>query len=105
MGGRRGPLTFADSLNIVRDQIVSGKLNPTDGLQKARSRLEAHRPATDTRFSGAVFEAKLYELKHMPSGEIRMVLVVPESDRAEGTKMADAYAHALRVSVQKRRES
>lgn len=103
MGGkRRGPVTFGDSLTIVTDRIARGKLNNTDPLKQV-ARPE-HRPALDARFEGAVFEAKLYELKHLPSGEIRMVLVIPESDRAEGTKMADAYAHALRVTVGKRRD-
>lgn len=54
------------------------------------------------RFSGARFEAKLYEAKHLPSGEMRLVLLVPERDKPEGTKMADAFACALVVDVSRK---
>lgn len=52
-------------------------------------------------FDGATFEAKVHEVKIMPSGEVRLVILVPESDKAEGVKMGDAYAFALRVTVDK----
>jgi hypothetical protein len=57
----------------------------------------------DGSFDSATFEAKISEVKGMPSGELRVVLLIPESDSKEGRTLLDAYAHALQVKVSKMR--
>ena len=54
-----------------------------------------------TRFESATFEGKLHECKFLPSGELRIVLLVPEDDSDEGVKLKDAFACALSVKVEK----
>lgn len=55
-----------------------------------------------TRFESATFEGKLHECKFLPSGELRIVLLVPEDDSDEGVKLKDAFACALSVTIEKR---
>ena len=57
--------------------------------------------AAPSTFESCRFEAKLHELKHLPSGEMRIVMLVPESDSDEGIKLRDAYACGLEVAVRK----
>ena len=53
------------------------------------------------KFDHATFEATLYEVKHQPSGDMRVVIVIPQSDNDEGVKLKDAYGAALLVTVAK----
>lgn len=53
-------------------------------------------------FESATFEAKLYEAKHLASGQMRIVLLIPESDREQGRRLADAFACGLVVEVRKK---
>jgi hypothetical protein len=55
-----------------------------------------------TKFERATFEGKLHECKFLPSGELRIVLLVPEDDSDEGVKLKDAFACALSVDITKR---
>ena len=67
-----------------------------------RRRLTTHRGiSAPSKFESARFEAKLHELKHLPSGEMRVVILIPETDSDEGTKLRDAYSCALEVAVRK----
>jgi hypothetical protein len=52
-------------------------------------------------FAGASFEATLNEVKLMPSGEMRVVFIVPDSDSDEGIKLRHAYACSIRVTVER----
>lgn len=54
-----------------------------------------------TRFESAAFEASLLEAKFMPSGEMRIVLMVPEEHSDEAVQLKDAFACALMVKVEK----
>jgi hypothetical protein len=55
-----------------------------------------------TSFDGATFEARLQEAKHLPSGEMRIVLLIPENDKEAGKRMADAFSCGLVVEVTKK---
>lgn len=52
-------------------------------------------------FEEATFEAKLHELKFLPSGECRIVLLIPESDGATAAELRQAYPLGLQVTVEK----
>jgi len=54
-----------------------------------------------TTFDEATFEARLHELKFLPGGECRIVLLVPEDSSDQAVAMKDAYACALQVRVEK----
>jgi hypothetical protein len=55
-----------------------------------------------SKFESATFEAKLHECKFLPSGELRIVLLVPENDSDEGVKLKDAFPVRLHVAIEKR---
>lgn len=52
-------------------------------------------------FDGATFEARLHELKFLPGGECRIVLLIPEDSSDHAVAMKDAYSCALQVRVEK----
>ena len=54
-----------------------------------------------TKFDGASFEATLNEAKFLPSGEMRLVFILPDSEADEGVKLRHAYACSIRVSVER----
>lgn len=54
-----------------------------------------------TTFESAEFEAKLHELKFLPSGECRIVLLIPESDGETAAGLRQAYPLGLTVRVEK----
>lgn len=41
-------------------------------------------------------------MKHLPTGEVRVVILIPETDKSEGVKLADAFSCALQVEVTKK---
>lgn len=54
-----------------------------------------------TPFERATFEAKLHEIKMTASGDFRVIILVPATDDSEAVKLRQAYACALRVTVEK----
>lgn len=54
-----------------------------------------------SNFESATFEAKLHELKFLPSGDCRIVLLIPESDGEIAAELRQAYPLGLEVRVQK----
>lgn len=54
-----------------------------------------------TSFESATFEAKLHELKFLPSGDCRIVLLIPESDGEIAAELRQAYPLGLTVRVEK----
>lgn len=57
--------------------------------------------SVNDEFESATFEAKINEVKFMPSGELRIVLLVPEKDTKEARELGSAYSAALSVAVTK----
>ncbi len=52
-------------------------------------------------FAGTSFEATLHELRFMPSGELRVLFVVPENEADAAVKLKDGYASSLKVTVER----
>lgn len=65
-----------------------------------RRRLRSTPVTGETKFQSATFEARLHELKALPTGEWRVVLLVLDGD--EGSKLSDAFSCALQVDVVKK---
>ena len=51
-------------------------------------------------FDSTSFEATLYELKAMPSGEWRVLFVLPANESDNAVKLKDAFAGSIKVSVE-----
>jgi hypothetical protein len=54
-----------------------------------------------TNFDGASFEATLNKCEFLPSGEMRVVFIVPDSESDEAVKLRKAYACSIKVNVER----
>jgi hypothetical protein len=55
-----------------------------------------------TPFVRTVFEAELHEVKFMPSGQMRVMFVIPEEEAVErGAILRRAYACGVMVTVER----
>ena len=52
-------------------------------------------------FVGASFEATLNAAGFLPSGEMRVILIIPDSEADEAAKLRHAFACSLRVNVER----
>lgn len=52
-------------------------------------------------FTSSSFEATLNKTEFLPSGEMRVTFIVPDSEADEAVKMRHAYACSLKVSVER----
>lgn len=57
--------------------------------------------AAPAKFTKCRFEAKLHEAKFLPSGEMRVIFLIPDYDGDEAVKLKDAFPCALEVGVRK----
>lgn len=54
-----------------------------------------------TSFESTSFEARLTEAKFIASGELRIVLLIPDEYAEEGATLRDAFACGLQVRIEK----
>ena len=54
-----------------------------------------------TSFEATSFEARLTEAKFIASGELRIVLLIPDEYAEEGATLRDAFACGLLVRIEK----
>lgn len=52
-------------------------------------------------FKGATFEATLNEAKFLPSGEMRVIFIIPDSESDEAVELRRAYACSLKINVER----
>jgi hypothetical protein len=74
-------------------QRITGKLVGRRQHQKA--------PVAQGNFEKSSFEATLNKCEFLPSGEMRVVFIVPDSESDEAVLLRHAYACSIRVSVER----
>lgn len=95
----------ADAVRSYAGTVTGGRVLKVDGpaLTPRRRQSRGRSGVTgSTNFEGATFEAKLHEMKALPTGEWRIVLLIPDTDGEEGVKLRDAYSCGLHVDITKK---
>lgn len=59
----------------------------------------AKRRQRPAKFAGCTFGIELGKIEHMPSGQMKITLVVPFEDKAEALKLTDTPGLLLEASV------
>lgn len=97
---------MGDDLDLERIREYAGT---AEGIRVTGVSLPP-RPSSATRgrgvsgvssFEEATFEAKLHELKFLPSGDCRIVLLIPESHGETAAELRQAYPLGLTVRIAK----